>query len=94
MNSKIHAPSATKRLDELKPGQSATIWALCTSAESHHTERLMALGFVPGTTIEVLRRAPLGDPTEYALRGTRLSLRRDMARAIILETSGAQDEAP
>ncbi len=72
------------RLDSLKPGQKATIWALCTDAESHITERLMALGFVPGTSVSALRRAPLGDPTEYELRGTRISLRKTEASAIIL----------
>lgn len=79
-------PRQNLRLDSLAPGQEATIWALCTEAETTLTERLMALGFVPGTRIVALRRAPLGDPTEYELRGTRMSLRRNEARAILLHS--------
>ncbi len=39
--------------------------------------RLADLGFVPGTELEVIRVAPLGDPVELELRGYRLCLRRD-----------------
>ncbi len=44
--------------------------------------RLMELGVLPGTAVEVIRRAPLGDPMEIALRGVRLSLRKSEARHI------------
>ena len=37
--------------------------------------RLMELGLVPGTTIEVVRVAPLGDPMQLLVRGCRLSIR-------------------
>jgi ferrous iron transport protein A len=37
--------------------------------------RLMAMGFVPGTMVDVLRRAPLGDPLEFCVKGYNLSLR-------------------
>ncbi|TDI20188.1 MAG: ferrous iron transport protein A, partial [Acidobacteria bacterium] len=40
------------------------------------------LGFVPGTLVEVRRRAPLGDPVEFELRGTHLCLRRGEAARI------------
>jgi Fe2+ transport system protein FeoA len=42
--------------------------------------RLLDLGFVAGTEIQVLRSAPLGDPVSYEIRGTRLCLRRSDAR--------------
>jgi ferrous iron transport protein A len=41
--------------------------------------RLADLGFVRGTTVRVSKRAPLGDPTVYDLRGYRLCLRRTEA---------------
>lgn len=86
MGSTVHEISmeSARRLPRLKPGEEATIWALCTSAGGPLTARLMALGFVPGTTIRALRRAPLQDPTEYEVRGTRISLRSSEAFAIIL----------
>ena len=45
-------------------------------------ERLRALGFVPGTEVRYLRRAPLGEPLVFELRGFRLCLRRPEARRI------------
>ncbi len=53
--------------------------------------RLLELGLTPGTAIEVVRRAPFGDPIEVALRGTRLCLRRADAAAfgvVLLEGDG------
>ncbi|MDP2343112.1 MAG: FeoA family protein [Deltaproteobacteria bacterium] len=43
--------------------------------------RLFEMGLVPGTTVTVVRRAPLGDPLELLVRGTRLCVRAgDAAR--------------
>ncbi len=41
--------------------------------------RLMELGLVPGTPVEVSRIAPLGDPIQLVVRGCRLSIRRKEA---------------
>jgi ferrous iron transport protein A len=45
-------------------------------------ERLLDLGLVPGTSIAVLRRAPLGDPSVYEFRGYQLCLRRSEAQRV------------
>jgi ferrous iron transport protein A len=37
--------------------------------------RLADLGFVPGTELWIVRRAPFGDPIELEIRGYRLCLR-------------------
>jgi ferrous iron transport protein A len=44
--------------------------------------RLMEMGFCNGATVEVVRRAPLGDPIEFKLRGYHLSLRDEQARYV------------
>ena len=44
--------------------------------------RLLEMGLLPGTVIEVVRVAPLGDPIELSLRGYALSIRRAEAMAI------------
>jgi ferrous iron transport protein A len=49
--------------------------------------RLLDLGFVPGTPVRALRRAPLGDPTVYEIRGTQLCLRRSEAERIRVRTA-------
>jgi ferrous iron transport protein A len=46
--------------------------------------RLLDLGFIPKTPIAVLRRAPLGDPVSYELRGYRICLRREEAEQILV----------
>lgn len=44
--------------------------------------RLADLGFLPGTEVRVVRRAPLGDPTVFELRGFQLCLRRSEAALV------------
>jgi ferrous iron transport protein A len=47
--------------------------------------RLLEMGFCNGALVEVVRRAPLGDPTEFRLRGYHLSLREEQARHVHVE---------
>lgn len=70
-------------LDELAPGDRARVLTL--EGEDEAVERLMEMGLVEGTTLEVIRFAPLGDPLEIAARGYRLTLRRAEARGIQIE---------
>lgn len=49
------------------------------------TRRLMDLGLIRGTTVEVIRAAPLGDPIEVRLRGFMLTLRRAEAEHITVD---------
>ena len=67
-------------LARLAPGQSAEVRAV--DSTSPIGRRLLELGFRPGTTLRVIRRAPLGDPTTYELRGSRFCLRRAEAERI------------
>lgn len=47
--------------------------------------RLMEMGLTDGEEIELLGRAPLGDPLEFLIRGYRLSLRKTEARCVEVE---------
>ena len=67
-------------LARLAPGQSAEVKAV--DGSSPIGRRLLELGFRPGTRLRVIRRAPLGDPTTYELRGSRFCLRRSEAERI------------
>jgi ferrous iron transport protein A len=40
------------------------------------------MGFCNGANVEVIRRAPLGDPIEFRLRGYCLSLRDEQAQYV------------
>ncbi len=46
--------------------------------------RLLEMGLVPGTEIELLGKAPLGDPIELSVRGYRLSLRLSEAARVLV----------
>lgn len=47
--------------------------------------RLREMGLLPGTTVTLVRAAPLGDPIEIKVRGYHLSLRLEEAEQITLE---------
>jgi ferrous iron transport protein A len=69
------AGSGCTALADLRPGQRARICA--HPPRGSVPARLTELGFIPGTEVEVMRRAPLGDPIEIDLRGYRICLRRE-----------------
>lgn len=69
-------------LADLHPGQSGTIAGLTGPVSIRR--RLAEMGLVPGVPIRIERVAPLGDPIEVAVRGYRLSLRRDQAACLSL----------
>jgi len=74
-----HAPGE-RSLDALEPGEGGVIARL--GGDPSVARRLMELGLVPGTRVHVVRRAPLGDPIELAVKGVHLSLRRSEASHI------------
>ncbi len=63
-----------KRLSELKPGERGVISRIAGDRELRR--RLLDMGLTRGTEIIVVRRAPLGDPVEFLLKGYNLSLRK------------------
>jgi len=42
------------------------------------------MGIVPGTVVVAVRAAPMGDPVEYRVRGTRLAIRREAAADVLV----------
>ena len=46
--------------------------------------RLMEMGLLVGTLVELVRFAPLGDPVEIKVRGYNLTLRRNEAEQIFV----------
>ena len=49
--------------------------------------RLLEMGLTEGAECRVVRYAPLGDPIEVKVRGYFLSLRRDEARGVLVDTA-------
>ncbi len=64
-------------LDQLPTGHGAEVVEV--GGEGSVAMRLYEMGFVPGTRVELVKVAPLGDPLEFRIRGYHLSLRRSEA---------------
>ena len=75
-------------LSALTPGQKGVITAIRTSGPLRR--RLLDMGLVRGEMVYVERVAPLGDPVEYTVKGSHLSLRRKDAADIIVEIAEAE----
>jgi Fe2+ transport system protein FeoA/Mn-dependent DtxR family transcriptional regulator len=53
-----------------------------------HQRRMLDMGFVPGAEVSMVRKAPLGDPIEYRIKGTAIALRREDAASVLVEELG------
>ena len=67
-------------LDEVSVGQECSI--VDVLADGALGQRLLDMGFVPGTRIKVIRNAPLVDPIEISVKGYFLSLRHAEAKVV------------
>ncbi len=70
-------------LRDLKPGQSGVVASI--GGVGNIRRRVLEMGVTPGTKVDVVKVAPLGDPVEVVLRGYNLSLRKEEAEAIIMQ---------
>jgi ferrous iron transport protein A len=74
-----------QKLSDLKPGQTATIQTI--QQNSPAKRRLLEMGLIRGSKIQIIRRAPLGDPIEIEIRDYKLTLRKKEADTIQVETT-------
>lgn len=72
-----------KLLSELKPGEKGKIVRVRGGGSIHR--RLLDMGLVSGSEIEVERVAPLGDPMQVRIKGYHLTLRKEEAANIQVE---------
>lgn len=70
-------------LDKIEPGTMTRI--VSNKATGNVRRRIMDMGLLPGVSLEMVRRAPLGDPLEVVVKGYHLSLRKSEARFIEVE---------
>lgn len=66
----------------LKDTNTGMVVRIESIAESKLKNRLMTMGLIPGTRVEILRSAPMGDPIAIRLRSYNLAMRRDDAANI------------
>jgi ferrous iron transport protein A len=72
----------TKRLSELKPGESGIIVSF---DDDENFLRLMEMGFIIGEKVEVVQLAPLGDPMMVTVFGYQVSLMINEAERVVIE---------
>lgn len=70
-------------ITDLKIGETKTIKEVGGTGSLRR--RLLEMGLIPGTSVKLVKVAPLGDPFEIMIRGYELSIRKDDAKLIILE---------
>lgn len=85
------AESVGEPLSGLKPGQEALVVALSPRIRGAERRRLMDLGLLPGTTIEVELESVSGDPVGYRVRGAVIALRKNQAQLISVSPVVAGD---
>jgi ferrous iron transport protein A len=71
----------TSTLAALNPGDRARVSRRSWAAGGLML-RLLEMGFVPGTPVTLVKRAPFGDPLEFQVRGCHVSLRAAEAAQI------------
>jgi Fe2+ transport system protein FeoA len=72
------------KLDSCKEGDTAVIRSV--SGAGAIKKRLLEMGFTKGTEVKILRHAPLRDPIELEIKGSRLSLRVSEAHLIEVQS--------
>jgi Fe2+ transport system protein FeoA len=73
--------TASETLANFAAGQKGRITGFQLPAEPR--QRLLEMGVTVGTTFEVVRFAPLGDPIDIKVRGYHLSLRKHEAAGVL-----------
>jgi Fe2+ transport system protein FeoA len=74
-------------LSDLEVGESGILVTLDLppGVQNH----LMYMGFVPDAQVQVMHRAPIGDPTVYSVDGIEIALRRETAKSILVGAIGS-----
>ena len=68
------------KLSEVKVGGKAVI--VKVAGHGGFRKRIVEMGFIKGKMVEVINKAPLGDPIEYRIMGYNVSLRLNEAQHI------------
>lgn len=75
----------TKKLNQCKIGDVVKVKSLNMSKKN--SNRLMDMGLMPGTCLEISRLAPFRGPLAVKLRGFEISFRLKEAENIVVETN-------
>jgi ferrous iron transport protein A len=74
--------SGSTTLNTVLAGEHVLVTRINTGGSG--SKRLLDLGLVPGTRVEVVRRSPLGDPVAYNIRGAVIALRQEESSQVLV----------
>jgi len=77
--------AAPQPLTSVAIGTTVTVAEIKLPPESR--PRVMEMGLLVGTQVELVRFAPLGDPVEIKVRGYNLTLRKSEAEQIFVKVN-------
>ncbi len=72
----------------LRDGKTGMNLKISEIGDSALKERLMTMGLIPGTKVQILRSAPLGNPIAIRVRSYNLAIRKADAEKIAVEQVG------
>ena len=84
---KVSGESGLRSLAELGHGEAATVLHL--DLPHDFANRLMELGFLPGSPVCAAFSAPGGDPRVFRVEGAEIALRRETALHIMISPAPA-----
>ena len=79
----LHERKSVMSVADLRPGQSGRVRQI--EGQGAVRQRLLDMGILPDTTIELARVAPAGDPVWIKLQGFELALRKSEAATVVIE---------
>jgi DtxR family Mn-dependent transcriptional regulator len=86
---------AILNLDDLPMGEAGRVVMLTSDLRGEGRRRLLDLGFTPGAVVRPVLENALGDdPTAYLVRQSKIALRREQARHVLVAPEAAADPVP
>ncbi len=82
---KVEAKAEIITLEALRPGEKGKVVKI--KGKGSLRRRLLDMGVLPGTEVQLKKVAPLGDPIDLVIKGYHLSLRKEEAREILITRS-------
>jgi len=74
-------------LDEMKEGDTAIVSHLACGDKDDLCE-MLAIGFVPGSSVTVEKKVPMGGPIIVSLKGTKVAIARERGKLLHLSKAG------
>lgn len=73
----------TKKLSSCNVGEKVRVYSFLMN--EHKSKRLMDMGLIPGTIVEITRIAPFGDPVAIKVKGFQMSFRKQEAEEVLVK---------